>query len=86
MALAWIFERQITTPALLSTVAIGVISGIALFATRRVAEARAGARRARRGENELACRYMVARWMTDPDDPVWVLFDSKDVARGKAQN
>lgn len=82
-ALTCILDRNVTAHVLVSTVAIGLISAIAFLSTRHAAHARARSRRTLRQHNELACRYMVARWMVDPEDPVWVLFDSKDNSRGK---
>lgn len=81
-AFAFMADRNGITYALVSTVAIGLISTLAVWGNRHATDARSRTRRVKRQATEMECRYMVASWMNDPDDPVWVLFSSKDNARG----
>lgn len=76
-AFACIFDRNLTALAVVSTVAVGLMSTFAIWARTRT-------RRAQTRANEMECRYMVASWMADPEDPAWVLFEED--ARGKTPN
>jgi hypothetical protein len=70
-----ILDRNGITYAIVSTVAIGLISTFAAWG-HRTSRTRACSRRTQRQANEMECRYMIASWMADPDDPVWCLFST----------